>query len=270
MPSENEIRKKIYDEIYSIAQPGDICFFITEDIDLYKQRSAYEKLYRKWMGIDKNDISIWHMGILSKFKKNPRNAQMRPYFIHSTKEKGVFEQHISPGYFSSKNITDKAHLCQTIMEVYRYKNICTEDRQTLIDFCENQIGKPFPKSTRTDSLTYLLGWSNIFPDYNSFSCNSLIITAFQQIGVEFADRLESAPFFNLAKYIGHPLFNNHPSGRFSSYLRDHHIYQDPRMIPILSITYEQCENNIIFTRNPQKYSWNPELQDIYANHLIPE
>lgn len=71
MPSENEIRKKIYDEIYSISQPGDICFFITEDMDLYKQRSAYEKLSRRWMGIAKNDISIWHMGILSKFKKIP-------------------------------------------------------------------------------------------------------------------------------------------------------------------------------------------------------
>ena len=125
MLSENEIRKKIYNGIFSIAQPGDICFFITEDIDLYNQKSDYEKLSRRWMGIDRNDISIWHMGILSKFKKNPRNAQIRPYFIHSTKENGVFEQHISPGYFSSKNISDKGQFSQTIMEILRYKDLAS-------------------------------------------------------------------------------------------------------------------------------------------------
>ena len=151
------------------------------------------------MGIAKNDISIWHMGILSKFKKNPKNSQIRPYIIHSTIEKGVFEQHISPEYFSSKVNPDTTHVCRTIMEVFRFKDFCPGDRQRLIEFCKNQIGKPFPTSNRTESLTYLLGWPNIFSDNNSFSCNSLIFSAFQHIGVQFADRLESAPFFNLAK-----------------------------------------------------------------------
>jgi hypothetical protein len=267
MLSENEIRKKIYDEIFSIAQPGDICFFITKDIDLYNKKSTYEKLSRRWMGMDQNDISIWHMGILSKFKKNPRNTQIRPYFIHSTKENGVFEQHISPGYFSSKNISDKGQISQTIMEILRYKDFGPGDRQKIINYCENQIGKPFPKSSRSDSLTYLLGWPNIFSDNTSFSCNSLIIFAFQQICVEFTDRLESAPFFNLSRYIGHPLFSTQGSGRFSAYLRDHHIYQDPRMEPILSITFDQHDKNIVFSKNPEKYSWDPKLQQIYANFL---
>ena len=267
MPSENEIRKKIYGEILSIAQPGDICFFITEDIDLYNQKSNYEKLTRRWMGLDKNDISIWHMGILSKFKKNPRNAQIRPYFIHSTKENGVSEQHISPGYFSSKNISDKAHLSRTIMEIVRYKDFYPGDRQKLVNYCQNQIGKPFPKSNRSDHLTYLLGWPKIFSDHDSFSCNSLVISAFQCIGVRFGDRLESAPFFNLSRYTGHPLFSTPGSEYYGSYLRDHHLYQDPRMEPILTITYDQSENDIILSRNPAKYSWNPKLQQSYANLL---
>ena len=266
MASKSSIRRAIYNAIADVAQPGDICFFITEDPDLYHQLTRPAKMYRKWMGFAHSDISIWHVGILSKFEKKPHSSQIRPYIIHSTKENGVFEQHISPEYFTSRGLEGREEICRTVMEVLRYKDITREQANHLLSFCRQQIGKPFPKSIRGECLTYILGLPNILARPDQYACHSLIYEAFHQIGVDFPHHLESSPVFNIARYLGHPLGHDSRSvnPKFP-YLRDHFLYKDPRFTNVISLTWEQISDEILISNNPGKFSWNPNLANAYLS-----
>jgi hypothetical protein len=268
MASKSSIRRAIYEAIADVAQPGDICFFITEDPDLYHQLSVPERMYRKWLGFAHDDISIWHLGLLSKFEKKSHSSQIRPYIIHSTEACGVFEQHISPEYFTSRNMHGQAEICRTIMEVLRFEEITDAQVEGLIEFCRHQLGKPFPKSIRGESLTYILGLPNIMVRPNEFACHTLIYAAFDYIGVDFPHHLEGAPLCNLARYLGHPL--GHSGKRVNPdypYLRDHCLYMDPRFSSIISLTWEQSTDEIFVSNHPGKFSWNPHLADIYRSAL---
>jgi len=264
VPSKSSIRRAIYEAIADVARPGDICFFITEDPDLYSQLSRSEKIYRKWLGFAQDDVSIWHVGILSKFEKKPHSSQIRPYIIHSTEGNGVFEQHISPEYFTSRNLKGREEICRTVMEVVRYEGITGEQVSRLLEFCRQQIGKPFPKSIRGESLTYILGLPNVMFRPDELACHSLIFAAFNHIGIDFPHHLEAAPFFNIARYLGHPL--GHDGERVNpqyTYLRDHHLYEDSRFRSIISLTWEQSTDDIVINSNPAKFSWNPHLAETY-------
>jgi hypothetical protein len=264
MASKSSIRHTIYDAVGEIARLGDVCFFITEDPEFYRKISRYERIYRKWMGFAKGDISIWHLGILSKFEKKPKSSQVRPYIIHSTEEEGVFEQHIFPEYFTSQNIGGGSAFGRTIMEIVRYDSLTVEQNEQLVDFCRQQIGKPFPKSLRGESLTYILGLPNLFEPPEQYSCHTLVYAAFDRVGVNFPHHLEASPFFNVGKYLGRPLWHKREKVNIKyPYLRDHHLYKDPRFKSIMTLTYDQCSEEIFIQRYPQKFSWNPRLAEIY-------
>jgi len=265
MVSKSSIRHAIYDVLVDLAHPGDVCFFITENYNCYNNLTRFQKTNRKWVGFSKNDISILHLGILSKFEKKPKSSQIRPYMIHSTKEKGVIEEHIQPEYFTSENIELGTTVCRTIMEILRYQDLSNEQNKNLVEFCRKQIGKPFPKSITGESLTYWFGLPNFFNNQSTFSCHSLVFSAFASIGVNFPHHLEHSPIFNLARYIGHPIKHHKDSVNPNfAYLRDQHLYRDPRFIGIVSITYDEKSHEIHFIENPLKYSWNPELAQIYG------
>jgi hypothetical protein len=264
MASKSSIRHTIYNAIAEIARPGDVCFFITEDPDCYQKISWSERMYRKWMGFADGDISVWHLGILSKFEKKPKSSQVRPYIIHATEEEGVFEQHIFPEYFTSKDMGQGSAVSRTIMEIVRNDSLTDQHNEQLVDFCRLQIGKPFPKSIRGEGLTYIFGLPNLFVPPGQYSCHSLVYAAFDRVGVNFPHHLEAAPFFNLGKYLGHPL--GHRREKVNPkypYLRDHHLYQDPRFKSILTLTYAQYSQEIFISRYPPKFSWNPRLAAIY-------
>lgn len=261
--SKSSIRRAIYEAIAGVARPSDVCFFITEDPDHYRRLSRWQRMYRRWMGFARGDPSIWHLGILSKFEKKPRSSQVRPYFIHSVEERGVTEQHISPEYFTSADVT-RDDACRTVMEILRYEGMTDEQSDRLLDFCRRQIGKRFPRSVRGESLTYILGMPNILNSPDEFSCHSLVYAAFAHIGVEFPHHLEAAPFFNIAKYLGHPL--KHERGKVNPrfpYLRDHCLYKDPRFKSLISLTWDRCTDEILIRENPEKFSWNPSLAAAY-------
>jgi hypothetical protein len=97
MVSNSSIRHSIYEVVVDIARPGDMCFFITEDFNCYNRLNHFQKMNRQWVGFSKYDISIIHLGILSKFVKKPKSSQIRPYMIHSTRDKMVTEEHIVSG-----------------------------------------------------------------------------------------------------------------------------------------------------------------------------
>lgn len=267
--SKSAIRRAIYKAVTAVAQPGDVCFFVTEDPECYRQLSRVERMYRKWMGFAQDDISIWHLGILSKFEKKPKSSQIRPYIIHSIEQKGVIEQHVSPEYFTSRKMTQGEDTRITVMEVLRYEGITHEQSNRLVEFCRQQIGKPFPKSIRGESLTYILGLPNFLTPPNEYSCHSLVYAAFDHIGIDFPHHLEAAPFFNIGKYLGHPLKHerqkvnpNYP------YLRDHCIYKDHRFTSIISLTWDQCTNEILISEKPNKYSWDPRLAEVYKSEIM--
>jgi hypothetical protein len=237
MASKSSIRHVIYDTVVDLAHPGDVCFFITEDFNCYNRLSPFQKMNRQWVGFAKCDISILHLGILSKFEKKQKSSQIRPYMIHSTKEKGVIEQHIAPEYFTSTNIEEGVTVSRTIMEILRNKDLSDIQNNNLVEFCRNQVGKSFPKSIIGDNLTYLFGLPNLINSQNTFSCHSLVYIAFASIGVNFPHHLENAPIFNLARYLGHPINHSNASvNQKYAYLRDQHLYRDPRFKSIVSIS----------------------------------
>ena len=269
MASKSSIRHFIYDAVFDTARPGDVCFFITEDLECYKRLTRFQKLNRQWVGFAKDDISILHLGILSKFEKKPKSSQIRPYLVHSTREKGVIEEHIAPEYFTSMNIEEGVTVSRTIMEIVRYEELSEKQNNDLVEFCRKQIGKSFPKSIIGESLTYWLGLPNFFNNQKTFSCHSLVFAAFGFIGVNFPHHLENTPICNLARYLGHPIQHNKTSvNQKYAYLRDQHLYRDPRFRSIVSITYDQKLDEIHLTENPMKYSWNPRLSEIYGLNSI--
>jgi hypothetical protein len=261
--SKSSIRRAIYEAIAGVARPSDVCFFITEDPDHYRRLSRWQRAYRKWMGFAPSDTSIWHLGILSKFEKKPKSSHVRPYFIHAIEERGVTEQHISPEYFTSRSVM-RDDACRTVMEILRYQGMTDEQSDRLLTFCRRQIGKPFPRSIRGEGLTYILGLPNILNAPDAFSCHSLVYAAFDHIGVDFPHHLEAAPFFNIAKYLGHPL--RHERGKVNPrfpYLRDHCLYKDPRFKSLISLTWDRCTDEILILEKPEKFSWNPSLAAAY-------
>ncbi|HVP20437.1 MAG TPA: hypothetical protein VMS73_01100, partial [Anaerolineaceae bacterium] len=188
------------------------------------------------------------------------------YFIHSTREYGVIEQHVSPEYFTSKNIENGKEVCRTIMEVLRYEDLAEDQNRALVDFCRNQIGKPFPKSILGESLTYLFGLPNFINQPDEFSCHSLVFVALDHIGIVFPHHLECCPWFNLARAMGHPLGHSREcvKKRFA-YLRDQHLCRDSRFKCVVSLTNNLHDEEILVNENPSKYSWNASLAVTYRN-----
>ena len=152
------------------------------------------------------------------------------------------------------------------MEVLRDEDLAEDQNRALVDFCRSQLGKPFPKSILGESLTYLLGLPNFINHLDEFSCHSLVFVAFDHIGVAFPHHLEYCPWFNLARAIGHPLGHSKEcvNQRFA-YLRDQHLYRDPRFKCVVSLTYNQQDEQILVNENPSKYSWNVSLANKYRN-----
>ena len=127
---------------------------------------------------------------------------------------------------------------------------------SFVKYVQAQLGKPFAElGWRHDFLTYALGLSprRLAPD--RVSCHGLAFCAYKNVGFHFPHQLGNAPFFNLARYTGHPL--GHPPNEVDLrrlYLRDHHLYRDPRFESILAISEDDETRQIIALQNPGKYS----------------
>jgi hypothetical protein len=160
----------------------------------------------------------------------------------------------------------REEICRTVMDVLRYEGLNDGQVSRLLEFCRQQIGKPFPKSIRGESLTYIFGLPNVMFRPDRFACHSLIFAAFSHIGIDFPHHLEAAPFFNIARYLGHPL--GHNGGKVNpryTYLRDHHLYEDSRFRSILSLTWEQSTDEIVISNSSAKFSWNRHLANTYLS-----
>ena len=258
-------RKQFYEAVRKIAHPGDLCFFIcdgTNPLNYSYGWSLLRRVLRRWRGFADVDNTLWHVGIISKFKKQKSHSQIRPYIIHSIKE--VKEQHISPKWiFAESDATGKPQK-RILMAILRFAGINSEKCEDLVAFCRNRIGKPFPKLFRAEDLTYTLGLPNFLRKPDEYACHWLIYDAFESIGLSFPHQVATFPLFNIARHLGHPLGHSKDkvNPRFP-YLRDHHLYRDARFQCLLLVYVDLPTGDMHISENPGKYSWNPKLAATY-------
>ncbi len=250
--SKRRILQRFYTTINNVARPGDVVFFISERRTTI--HSPLTRLYRRWQGLADQDNSMWHTAILVEPKKESRGAQMRPHIIHATK-KGVEEIHIPPSFFKSiRDDPDGEPVQKSRIEIIQCSELSALQRRQIIGYACAQLGKPFAElGWRHDILTYAFGLPSRRLHPNRVSCHGLAFLAYQVAGFGFPHQLKHAPFFNLAGVLGHPL--GHPSDEVDLrrlYLRDHHLYRDPRFKDILRIFEDEQTGQITLLHNPEK------------------
>ena len=250
--SKREQLQTFHDIINEVAKPGDIVFFISEKLNTTQSRLS--RLYRSWQGLAADDNKIWHTAILVNPKKERKGARWRSHIIHAI-TKGVEAIHIPPSYFTSVREDPSGEAIQKgRIEIIQNAGLTDAQRREIVKYAEAQLGKPFAHlGWRHDILTYALGLSPRKLDPDKVSCHGLAFLAYENVGFSFAHQLGAAPFFNVAKYTGHPL--GHPSNKVDLnrlYLRDHHLYSDPRFESILAISQDDKTRQIITVQNPGK------------------
>jgi len=252
--SKRKQLQTFYNTINRVARPGDVVFFISERQEPI--RSPLTRLYRKWQGLTAHDLSLWHTAILVEPKKESKGAHWRPHIVHATK-KGVEEIHIPPSFFRSIRDDPNGEAVQKgRIEIIQCPQLTGEQRGEIVRYAQNQLGKAFAElGWRHDILTYALGLPSPRIPANQVSCHGLAFLAYRGIGFRFPHQLRHLPFFNLARYMGHPL--GHPSHEVDLqrlYLRDHHLYRDARFKNILAIFEDDKTRQITLVQNPAKQS----------------
>lgn len=261
--SQRQKLKIPYEAIIDSASPGDILFFISDSRKLKHDSWLYRE-YRKWLGFSPLDTSEWHTTVYVGPKKESKGGGFRPYIVHSV-PKGTFETYVPPEYFV--NTPTKGGIQNNRTEIIHCPSIENCDREKIVTYCRQQLGKPFDDDERwyRNLVTLLLGLKSIPKDPEKVSCHGLAFEAYGLIGMTFPHRLENAPNL-LGRILGHPA--GHPPGYVdlhSNYLRDHALYRDHRFCCAISIKCDKpAVREIKFKRNPAKYSWNAALQKAYG------
>ena len=252
--SKRKQLQTFYNTINHLAKPGDVVFFISERRE--RIRSALTRLYRKWQGLSDRDLTIWHTAVLVEPRKESKGAQWRPHIVHANR-KGVEEIHIPPSYFKSiRDDPDGEPLQKGRIEIVQCADLTDEQRREIVRYAQSQLGKSFAElGWRHDILTYALGLPSRRLPKGKVSCHGLAFFAYQCVGFLFPHQLAHAPFFNLARFTGRPLGHpRHAVNLDRLYLRDHHLYRDPRFENILSIFEEEETREITLIQNPGKHS----------------
>jgi len=260
-----------------IAQPGDLVFLITHypsktlrsEIKGKGWREAARlRLRARWrvhLGYDSDDWDDWHVAIYLEGRKRKSHIRVNPYIIHSTGQKGVQINQISPGDF-----TNESPEVRTRVEIVQFEGIRDEQRKEIVDFSLSKIGLAFDWSVGQHArTTYAFGLPNLLHNPNRYACQQLVIDAYAAAGIYFPHPYKSFPIFNIGRLLGHPL--GHPKDRVNPrfpYLYDHHIYRDPRF-KVKAVLYEDPMSGeiILKTENLEKYSWNPQLKEKYLSGM---
>jgi len=260
--SKRGILRMPYEAIMDAATIGDILFFIS-DTGL-PPKSLSSRIYRKWLGFHSRDTSYWHTTIFVGTKKESKGALHRPYIVHSAK-KGTVEEFVPPSYFSNTdNGKNRSKKCR--IEIVHNPDLSMEQRKQIVEYSRSQLGKPFDgDGWSLDFLTYSLGLRSRRRDPERVSCHGLAYLAYGLNGLKFPHQLQGAP--NLfGRFYGHPI--GHPKDYVDlayNYLRDHHLYRDPRFKSILAVIGDGLTiENVRTENNPGKYSWDITLQAAYG------
>lgn len=250
----------LYDQINDTATPGDVLFFISK-LSPPEQLSFKRLVYRNWVGFDPLDQTTWHTAIYVGPVKESRGRQFRPHVVHSIVT-GTKEIHVPPEYFVPTE--DKPGVIQRgRIEILHNPDVDTQSREQIVTYVRNKIGMPSDNEQgwRQDWRTYVLGLLGAAQDQTKISCHGLAFNAYDHIGLTFPHQLESAP--NLfGRVLGHPV--GHPAHHVDlayNYLRDHHLYRDPRFFVALAVIGGECLREARVQLNPGKYSWDARLAE---------
>jgi len=260
--SERKCLRQLYEPFMDIAVPGDIAFFITNSSR--RSFSWKNRLYRRWLGIAPDDDSAWHTVVYVGTKKS-EGEQERPYIVHSTNSNNTIEEHLKPSFFSFKPKPGQLPLrCRT--ELLHFPELTADQRRIIVDYCRAQVGKPFDgDGWLMDIATYALGIRTRERSTERVSCHGLAFNAYGAAGITFPHpRLPHAPFL-LGRLLGHPL--GHPADHVDlryNYLRDHHLYTDPRgVITLALVGHGPKLRNSELKLAPGRYSWDHSLRAAY-------
>jgi hypothetical protein len=260
--SNRRARGILYEAIGRCARPGDVLFFITES-ESPGRAGWLSRRYRGWIGLDDSDHTVWHTALYAGVVKERGGSYLRPEMIHA-RQGGVIEEHIPPSYYTN-SLGERGVPERTRLEVVSCPSIGPEQRESIVEYCRAQVGKPFDdRGWRQDLWTYAFGLRGAGRDPGSVSCHGLVYEAYDRVGVHFPHQLRATPAFNLGKHIGHPL--GHPRDRVDlsfPYLRDHHLYRDDRFVCVLAIYQDRSSHEMIVVEDPPKYSWDHYLSAAY-------
>lgn len=262
--SKRQRLKRIYEAVNDVSEPGDVVFLVSERPEQHSL-ATLKQLYRRWQGFADEDNTQWHTAMHSKSEKESRGSTVRPYIIHSDMD-GVEEIYIPPEYFTSERSVEGEVLERGRIEIIKSPEVSPDERKELVAFMRDQLDKPFAGlDWKHDVLTYAFGLPAGKLDPEKASCHGIVFDAYAHIGFTFAHHLEDAPFFNIGRHLGHPLGEDpHKVDLSRLYLRDHHLYRDPRFLCVLSVFEDDGTGEIKITEHPGKYSWNPDLQKKYG------
>jgi len=262
--SERQYLRRIYEPFMDTAVPGDVTFYISNTCQ--PPPSLKTRIYRLWLGLEADDYSIWHTAVYVGAKKS-EGGQARPYIVHSTAKSNTVEEHLKPSFFSFKPRQGQPLLqCRT--EVLHFPDISTAQRKKIVEYCRSQVGKKFDgDGWQLDIATYALGIRSRPRHANRVSCHGLAFKAYGLIGLSFPHpRLPYAPYL-LGRILGHPL--GHPADHVDlryNYLRDHHLYNDPRgEISLALVGNGPKLRDVEVKLNPGRYSWNMARQPVLGS-----
>lgn len=262
--SSRQKLEKPYQAIMDTAKPGDIIFFISRTIPP-PTYSYLTMLNRRWTGFDPQDLTNWHTAIYKGPEKENKGARFRPSMIHSTPVSGVKKNIIPPEYI--KDTKEKVGIQLNRLEIVQNQEINEKNRQEIIEFCQQQIGKSFDLSQRwyRTMITFFLGVRFLTSNNpEKATCHGLVYDAYGLVGIGFSHALNKAPNI-LGRILGHPL--GHPRDHVDlryNYLRDYDLYRDPRFMDVLAIEGAPEIKDVKIMFQPEKYAWDIALQIAYG------
>jgi hypothetical protein len=255
----SQMQKQVYRQIHEIAQPGDILFRVIhrETWDMPSELG----LERLAMGFPTSDKSDWHTMIYAGVGKESKVKVFDAY------DDSVQRMHLQPSFFSNI-FHDGCGYINNRLEIARVDGVDDAMRDALMGFCQANLGRLFdPKVLEGSWMTYLLGLPNMSDNPEAFSCQELVIEAYEHAGIRFRHPLERFAPGNPAIMRGYPL--GHPPGGergMFSYMHDRDIYLSPNVDIIAAITQDGmgADGTFKIVEKPDKYSWSPELQKTYG------
>ena len=255
--------KRVYESINDVTSPGDVMFFVSERPDNLSL-PMLRQVYRRWQGFAPEDNSNWHTAMYTQARKQSRGAAVRPYIIHAI-EKGVEEIHVPPSFFTSEYTEDGEVVQHGRIEVVKHPDMVPEQREEIVRYIRERLGQPFAHlNWKQDILTWALGLPAQPIDPGKASCHGIVFDAYEHVGISFQNQLDSAPWFNIGRHLGHPIGGTREKADLNRlHLHDHHLYRDPRFICVLSV-FEDEGGALQTVEKPGKYSWNPALQNKYG------
>jgi len=187
--------------------------------------SLGRRLKRTVVGYHPNDFSNWHTALYLGPTESG-NAEIAEAVIS-----GVKVGHLPSTYYTNGRNLELGRFVHTYLD--------DEVRENIVAVARKQAGKSFDKlGIKGIPLQRLLGLPNLLSSADKFTCQGLSLFAYEMAGVAIPSLARDGAV-------------------------DHDLYRSPFLRPLLRVE-EKTDGTFKTTTNPEKYSWQPELKEIYG------